>query len=151
MMWSFRSQGLWSDERGTNMLDTGAPYYDTYETSDGRYMSIGAIEPQFYAELLKGLGLDDADLPGQNDMARWPELREAFTKAFAAHDRDHWAKVFAGTDACAAPVLSFAEVLTEPHIAERNTFFDEAGYLQPMPAPRFSRSVPAVPTPPGPR
>ncbi|MCV7004190.1 CaiB/BaiF CoA transferase family protein [Mycolicibacterium alvei] len=151
MMWSFRSQGLWSDERGTNMLDTGAPYYDTYETSDGRYMSIGAIEPQFYAELLKGLGLEDADLPGQNDMARWPELREAFTKAFAAHDRDHWAEVFAGTDACAAPVLSFAEVLTEPHIAERNTFFDEGGNLQPMPAPRFSRSTPAVPTPPGPR
>jgi len=151
MMWSFRSQGLWSDERGTNMLDTGAPYYDTYETADGKYMSIGAIEPQFYAELLKGLGLDDADLPDQNDMARWPELREAFTKAFAAHDRDHWAKVFAGTDACAAPVLSFAEVLTEPHIAERNTFFDEGGNLQPMPAPRFSRSVPAVPTPPGPR
>ncbi|PEG58404.1 CoA transferase [Mycolicibacterium boenickei] len=151
MMWSFRSQGMWSDERGTNMLDTGAPYYDTYETADGKYMSIGAIEPQFYAELLKGLGLDDADLPDQNDMARWPELREAFTKAFAAHDRDHWAEVFAGTDACAAPVLSFAEVLTEPHIAERNTFFDEGGNLQPMPAPRFSRSVPAVPTPPGPR
>ncbi|OCB63602.1 carnitine dehydratase [Mycobacterium vulneris] len=150
MMWSFRSQGLWSDERGTNMLDTGAPYYDTYETADGKYMSIGAIEPQFYAELLKGLGLDGADLPDQNDMARWPELREAFTTAFAAHDRDHWAEVFAGTDACAAPVLSFAEVLTEPHIAERNTFFDEGGNLQPMPAPRFSRSVPAVPTPPGP-
>lgn len=151
MMWSFRSQGMWSDERGTNMLDTGAPYYDTYETADGKYMAIGAIEPQFYAELLKGLGLDDADLPGQNDMARWPELREAFTKSFAAHDRDHWAKVFAGTDACATPVLSFAEVLTEPHIAERDTFFDDGGHLQPMPAPRFSRSTTAEPTPPRPR
>lgn len=151
MMWSFRSQGMWSDERGTNMLDTGAPYYDTYETADGKYMAIGAIEPQFYAELLKGLGLDDADLPGQNDMARWPELREAFTKAFAAHERDHWAKVFAGTDACATPVLSFAEVLTEPHIAERDTFFDDEGHLQPMPAPRFSRSTTAEPAPPRPR
>ncbi|CRZ18260.1 CaiB/BaiF CoA transferase family protein [Mycolicibacterium neworleansense] len=151
MMWSFRSQGMWSDERGTNMLDTGAPYYDTYETADGKYMAIGAIEPQFYAELLKGLGLEDADLPGQNDMARWPELREAFAKAFAAHDRDHWAKVFAGTDACATPVLSFAEVLTEPHIAERDTFFDDGGHLQPMPAPRFSRSTTAEPTPPRPR
>ncbi|MGV0806093.1 CaiB/BaiF CoA transferase family protein [Mycolicibacterium setense] len=148
MMWGFRANGLWSDERGTNMLDTGAPYYDTYETADGKYMAIGAIEPQFYAELLKGLGLDGADLPAQNDMARWPELREAFTKAFAEHDRDHWAKVFAGTDACATPVLSFAEVLTEPHIAERDTFFDDEGNLQPMPAPRFSRSTPAVPTPP---
>ncbi|OMC35056.1 carnitine dehydratase [Mycobacterium sp. GA-1841] len=151
MMWGFRANGMWSDERGTNMLDTGAPYYDTYETADGKYFAIGAIEPQFYAELLKGLGLEGADLPAQNDMARWPELREAFTKAFASHDRDHWAKVFAGTDACATPVLSFAEVLTEPHIAERNTFFDDEGHLQPMPAPRFSRSTTAEPTPPRPR
>ena len=149
MMWGFRANGLWSDERGTNMLDTGAPYYDTYTCADGRYMAVGAIEPQFYAELLKGLGLEDADLPGQNDLSRWPELRAAFAEAFAAHDRDHWAKVFAGTDACATPVLSFAEVLTEPHIAERDTFFDDQGNLQPMPAPRFSRSALSEPTPPG--
>ncbi|AKS32927.1 CaiB/BaiF CoA transferase family protein [Mycolicibacterium goodii] len=148
MMWGFRANGLWSDERGTNMLDTGAPYYDTYETADGKYMAVGAIEPQFYAELLKGLGLDAADLPAQNDIARWPELREAFTKAFAAHDRAHWTKVFQGTDACATPVLSFAEVLDEPHVAERNTFYDDEGNLQPMPAPRFSRSTLSTPTPP---
>lgn len=151
MMWGFRANGLWSDERGTNMLDTGAPYYDTYETADGKYMAIGAIEPQFYAELLKGLGLDGADLPAQNDISRWSELRDAFTTAFAAHDRDHWTQVFAGTDACATPVLSFAEVLTEPHIAERNTFFedvDDNNNLQPMPAPRFSRSTIGIPTPP---
>lgn len=80
MMWSFRANGMWSDERGTNMLDTGAPYYDTYETADGKYIAVGAIEPQFYAELLKGLGLDGADLPAQNDISRWPELREAFAK-----------------------------------------------------------------------
>ncbi|OKH63761.1 carnitine dehydratase [Mycobacterium sp. SWH-M5] len=148
MMWGFRASGMWSDERGTNLLDTGAPYYDTYETADGKYMAVGAIEPQFYAELLKGLGLDSADLPAQNDVARWPELREAFTKAFAAHDRAHWTKVFDGTDACATPVRSFAEVLDEPHVAERNTFYDDEGNLQPMPAPRFSRSTLPAPTPP---
>ncbi|WP_158167634.1 CaiB/BaiF CoA transferase family protein [Mycolicibacterium smegmatis] len=148
MMWSFRANGMWSDERGTNMLDTGAPYYDTYETADGKYIAVGAIEPQFYAELLKGLGLDGADLPAQNDISRWPELREVFTKAFAAHDRAHWTKVFEGTDACTTPVLSFAEVLDEPHVAERNTFYDDEGNLQPMPAPRFSRTQPGRPTPP---
>jgi alpha-methylacyl-CoA racemase len=144
--------GMWSDERGTNMLDTGAPYYDTYECSDGRYVAVGAIEPQFYALLLQGLGLDPADLPDQNDMSRWPELRAAFTEAFTAQDRDHWAKVFNGTDACVTPVLSFAEVETEPHITERNTFFrlsNDGDNLEPAPAPRFSRSVPPTPTPPG--
>ena len=149
MMWSFRGTGMWSDVRGTNMLDTGAPYYDTYETSDGKYVAVGAIEPQFYALLLHGLGLDPAALPDQNDIARWPELREVFTTAFAAQVRDHWAKVFDGTDACVTPVLSFGEVETEPHITERHTFFRDGDNLEPAPAPRFSRSVPATPTPPG--
>lgn len=148
MMWSFRSQGLWSDERGVNMLDTGAPYYDTYTCADGRHVAVGAIEPQFYAELLAKLGLDAAELPAQNDVSRWPELRERFTEAFAAHDREHWAGVFAGSDACVTPVLSFGEVLTDAHIAERDTFYDVGGYLQPRPAPRFSRSVPDTPVPP---
>ena len=141
--------GMWSDERGVNMLDTGAPYYDTYTCADGRHVAVGAIEPQFYAELLKGIGLDAAELPDQNDMSRWPELKAAFTEAFAAHDRDHWAKVFAGTDACVTPVLSFAEVETEPHNTERNTFYSENGSVYPSPAPRFSRSVPAAPKAPG--
>ena len=145
MMWAFRAMGMWSDERGVNMLDTGAPYYDTYTCADGRYVAVGAIEPQFYAELLAGVGLDPADLPDQNDMSRWPELRARFTEAFAAHDRDHWAKVFAGTDACVTPVLSFAEVESEPHNTERDTFYREDDYLFPAPAPRFSRSVPAAP------
>lgn len=145
MMWGFRANGMWSDERGTNMLDTGAPYYDTYETVDGKYVAVGSIEPQFYAQLLAGLGLDPATLPGQNDVARWPELRAAFTEAFAAHDRDHWAKVFDGTDACVTPVLSFGEVESEPHITERDTFFRDGENLQPAPAPRFSRSVPPTP------
>jgi alpha-methylacyl-CoA racemase len=149
MMWGFRAMGMWSDERGTNMLDTGAPYYDTYTCSDGRHVAVGAIEPQFYALLLQGLGLDTAELPAQNDAARWPELRAAFTEAFAAQDRDHWAKVFDGTDACVTAVLSFAEVETEPHITERNTFFRDGDNLEPAPAPRFSRSTPPTPTPPG--
>lgn len=149
MMWSFRATGMWSDERGANLLDTGAPYYDTYETADGKYVAVGAIEPQFYALLLQGLGLDPATLPEQNDMARWPELREAFTTAFAAHDRDHWAGVFDGTDACVTPVLSFAEVESDPHVTERHTFIREGDHLEPAPAPRFSRSQPSRPTPPG--
>ncbi|MEZ0365168.1 CaiB/BaiF CoA transferase family protein [Mycobacterium sp. pUA109] len=148
MMWSFRAQGVWSDERGVNMLDTGAPYYDTYTCADGRYVAVGAIEPQFFAELLARLGLDPAELPDQNDVSRWPELRTRLTDAFAAHDRDHWTKVFADSDACVTPVLSFGEVETEPHIAERDTFYEVDGYLQPRPAPRFSRSTPDTPTPP---
>src|SRR5690606_35073070 len=115
MMWSFLQDGLWRDERGVNILDGGAPYYDTYTCSDGRYIAVGCIEPQFYAEFLKGLGLENADLPDQNDMARWPELRAKFAEVIGSKDRDHWAKVFEGTDACVTPVLSFSEVLTEPH------------------------------------
>ena len=141
MMWGFRAQGMWFDERGTNMLDGGAPYYDTYTCADGRHVAVGAIEPQFYAALLAGLGLDGADLPDQNDVSRWPELRERLTAAFAAADRDHWAKVFADSDACVTPVLSFAEVESDAHVAERGTFHrDGNDSLQPSPAPRFSRS-----------
>jgi alpha-methylacyl-CoA racemase len=145
MMWQMRSSGMWSDVRGTNMLDGGAPYYDTYECADGRYVAVGAIEPQFYAAMLAGLGLDAADLPPQNDVSRWPELRTILTETFAAHDCDHWTKVFADSDACVTPVLAFGEVHTEPHITERNTFYEVNGGLQPMPAPRFSRTAPETP------
>jgi alpha-methylacyl-CoA racemase len=148
MMWGMREMGVWTDERGTNMLDGGAPYYDTYECADGRYVSVGAIEPQFYAAMLDGLGLDPADLPGQNDRSRWPELRARFTEVFAGKDRDHWAKVFADSDACVTPVLAFGEVEIEPHITERNTFYRVGNGLQPLPAPRFSRSAPDQPRPP---
>jgi alpha-methylacyl-CoA racemase len=147
MMWQMRSSGMWTDVRGTNMLDGGAPYYDTYECADGRYVAVGAIEPQFYAAMLAGLGLDAADLPPQNDTARWPELRAVFTEKFGSHDRDHWAKVFADSDACVTPVLAFGEVQTEPHITERNTFYEVNGGLQPRPAPRFSRTAPDTPRP----
>lgn len=149
MMWAMRAMGMWTDERGANMLDGGAPYYDTYECADGRYVAVGAIESQFYAELLKGLGLNAGDLPGQNDRSRWPELRARLTEVFASKDRDHWAKVFADSDACVTPVLAFGEVETEPHVTERKTFYRVGGGLQPLPAPRFSRTVPGEPRPPG--
>jgi alpha-methylacyl-CoA racemase len=149
MMWAFRAMGMWSDERGVNMLDTGAPYYDTYTCADGRWVAVGAIEPQFFTELLAKLGLDPADLPDQNDMSRWPELRARLTEVFASQDRDHWAKVFADSDACCTPVLSFAEVETESHNTERSAFYRENDYLFPAPAPRFSRSVPSAPKAPG--
>jgi alpha-methylacyl-CoA racemase len=147
MMWQMRASGTWSDVRGTNLLDGGAPYYDTYECADGRYVAVGAIEPQFYAAMLAGLGLNAGDLPAQNDTARWPELRAVFTEKFASHDRDHWAKVFADSDACVTPVLAFGEVQTEPHLSARNTFYDVDGDLQPLPAPRFSRTAPDTPRP----
>ncbi len=148
MMWAMRATGMWSDVRGANMLDGGAPYYDTYECADGRYVAVGAIEPQFYAAMLTGLGLDAAQLPPQNDVSRWPELRAILTDKFASQDRDHWAKVFAESDACVTPVLAFGEVHTEPHIAERHTFYEADGGPQPMPAPRFSRTVPGTPRQP---
>lgn len=148
LMWQLRASGYWSDERGTNPLDGGAPYYDTYTCADGRYVAVGAIESQFFAILLERLGLNAAKLPDQNDQRRWPELRAALTEVFASHDRDHWAEVFADSDACVTPVLSYAEVETEPHITERGTFYRDDGNLQPMPAPRFSRSVPPTPSAP---
>ena len=148
MMFAFRATGLWSDVRGTNMLDTGAPYYDTYECADGRHVAVGSIEPQFYAELIAKLGLDPATLPGQNDVTRWPELRAILTETFASRDRDHWAAVFAGSDACVTPVLSFAEIETEAHNTERGGFYTENGSVFPMPAPRFSRTQPDTPRSP---
>ncbi|OBK98393.1 carnitine dehydratase [Mycobacterium asiaticum] len=147
MMWQMRASGMWTDVRGTNMLDGGAPYYDTYECADGRYVAVGAIEPQFYAAMIQGLGLDAATLPPQNDVTRWPELRAVLTEAFGSRDRDHWAKVFADSDACVTPVLAFGEANTEPHIAERNTLYEVDGNLQPMPAPRFSRTPAETPRP----
>lgn len=149
MMWAMRAMGMWTDERGTNMLDGGAPYYDTYECADGRYVAVGAIEPQFYAAMLAGLGLDGEELPGQNDRDRWPELRARLAGVIGSKDRDHWAKVFADSDGCVTPVLAFGEVQTEPHLTERNTFYQANGGLEPMPAPRFSRTVPDLPRPPG--
>ncbi|MCU1602060.1 MAG: sle [Frankiales bacterium] len=148
MIWTFRGQGMWGDERGTNILDTGAPYYDTYACKDGRYVSVGPIEPKFYAEMLDGLGLTDAGLPEQNDIARWPELRRALTEAFGSRTRDEWTEVFGGRDACVTPVVEPGEVPAEPHLSARGTFTTVDGVFQPSPAPRFSRTPAGVPTPP---
>jgi alpha-methylacyl-CoA racemase len=148
MFWSLRACGLWSDQRGANLLDSGVPYYDTYACADGRYVAVGALEPQFYAALLDGLGLTEAGLPDRSDPAGWPVLRQRFTDAFANRSRDEWLAVFDGTDACVAPVLSFAEVPDHPHIAARGTIITVGGVPQAAPAPRFSRTVPDSPTPP---
>jgi alpha-methylacyl-CoA racemase len=149
MLWSLRGQGLWSDERGTNLLDGGAPFYDVYACADGRYVAVGALEPQFYAALLHGLGLADAGLPHQLDRAGWPVLREAFTAAFASRERDDWVASFEGTDACVTPVLAPDEVATHPHLAARGSLVEVDGVLQAAPAPRFSRTPADPPRPPG--
>jgi alpha-methylacyl-CoA racemase len=136
----FHGQGLWTDRAGENLLDSGAPFYDVYATADGGYVAVGALEPQFYAELIRGLGLDGPDLPAQYDMEGWPVLRERFAAIFATRTRDEWADHFAGTDACVAPVLSMSEAPDHPHLAARGTFTTVDGMVQPSPAPRFSRT-----------
>jgi alpha-methylacyl-CoA racemase len=140
--------GSWREERGANLLDTGAPWYDCYATRDGGYVSIGAIEPKFYAELLARLGLDPATLPKQHDRAGWPLLRERFAGAFATRSRDAWCAAFEGSDACFAPVLSFTESRRHPHVAARAGTIELGGIAQPAPAPRFDRTPGAAKRPP---
>jgi alpha-methylacyl-CoA racemase len=149
---AFLAVGAWRDERGVNMLDTGAPWYDVYETADGAYMAVGAIEPQFYAEFVRRLGLQDSPgqgLPGQHDADRWPELRERFGAAFKSKTRAEWTEIFLPGDACVAPVLSLAEARTHPYNTARDVFVPGAdGTPQPAPAPRFSRTPGAIGGPP---
>ncbi|QNG20081.1 CoA transferase [Rhodococcus triatomae] len=148
MMWAFRGRGLWSDERGVNLLDTGAPFYDTYETSDGKYMAVGSIEPQFYALLLQGLEMDPADLPNQMDVSKWPEMKKIFADKFLTRTRDEWSEIFAGTDACVTPVLTFDEATRNEHVVAREALVELDGVTQHAPAPRFSRTPTDVPAPP---
>lgn len=144
-----RADGNWNDERGTNLVDGGAPFYDTYETSDGKYMAVGALERRFYQQLLVGLGLDsDEDLPRQMDRDRWDELRSRFAAVFATRSRDEWTEVFAGLDACVSPVFAPAEVSTAEHTVARDAFVELDGVPQPAPAPRFSRTPADVPSSP---
>jgi alpha-methylacyl-CoA racemase len=140
MFTGLRASGRWRDERGVNVLDSGAPWYDTYETRDGGFFAVGAIEPRFYAELLSRLGLDREALPAQDDRSGWPALRERFAAVFATKTRDEWDAIFAGSDACVAPVLTFAEAASHPHARSRNAHVDVGGIVQPAPAPRFSRT-----------
>ncbi|MFT3660729.1 MAG: CaiB/BaiF CoA-transferase family protein [Gordonia sp. (in: high G+C Gram-positive bacteria)] len=142
-----RAAGLYSDERGTNFLDSGAPFYDTYRCADGGYLAVGALEADFYAEFVSRLGVDTADWPAQNDRAQWPRLRALIGEAVAARSRDEWAEVFAGTDACAGPVLTFDEAADSEHGRARGLYRRVGEVLHPAPAPRFSRTPAREPAP----
>jgi alpha-methylacyl-CoA racemase len=148
LMYGLFSQGTWKDERGVNILDGGAPWYDTYRTRDGKWLAVGAIEKRFYEEFVARLGLKLADLPKQHDRAGWPDLRRRFAEAIAARTREEWERIFEGSDACVAPVLALGEAAEHPHNKARSTFVSRDGVLQPAPAPRFSRTVPEIGAPP---
>ena len=149
MMWGMRAQGDWTDARGTNLLDTGAPFYDSYETADGLHVAIGAIEPQFYELLRQRLGLAaDRDFSAQNDRATWPRQRQKLTALFRTKTRAQWCELLEGCDACFAPVLNMAECADHPHNAARATFITVNGVKQPAPAPRYSTTPCAAPEPP---
>ncbi len=148
MMYSFFSAGGWKDERGSNMLDGAAHFYDTYETRDGKYVSIGSIEPQFYQLLMEKTGLRAEDLGDQRDPANWPKAKAKLTEIFRQKTRDEWCEIMEGSDVCFAPVLSMTEAPQHPHNKERQSFIEIDGVVQPAPAPRFSRSAPEVSHPP---
>ena len=132
--------GLWSGEPGTNLLDGGAPFYDTYTCADGRHVAVGALEPQFFAALVDGLGLDATTMPAQTDVTGWSRWREVLTATFATKTRDEWAQLFDGTDACVTPVLTPWEAPHHPHAVGREAFVDVDGVMMPAPAPRFGGS-----------
>ncbi|HWW52850.1 MAG TPA: CaiB/BaiF CoA-transferase family protein, partial [Acidimicrobiales bacterium] len=149
MFHSFVAMGMWSWERGTNLLDSGAHMYDTYECADGRYVAIGALEPQFYAELRRLTGLDaDPEFDAQMDRTRWPALKDKLATVFKSKTRDEWCALMEHTDACFAPVLTMAEASQHPHNVHRGTFTEVAGVSQAAPAPRFSRTPGAIRRPP---
>jgi len=148
MVHAFRASGMWEEARGANVLDTGAPYYEVYETADGAFFAVGAIEQRFYAQLLEVLGLDPASLPDRDDRSQWPVLKDHFAEVFRTRTRAEWTTAFAGTDACGAPVLSPFEAHEHPHNVARGTFVDVADVVQPGPVPRFSRTPGAVSRPP---
>jgi alpha-methylacyl-CoA racemase len=151
MIHSFHQFGIWNEERGANMLDTGAPFYEVYETADGKWMAVGGIEAKFYAELLEGMGLTgDASLPGQMERDKWPAMKVRFAEVFKTKTRDEWCAVFDGTDACVVPALSPWEAHLHPHNVARSTFIEVDGVVQPAPAPRFSRTPSEVSKPPSP-
>ncbi|MGH7841213.1 MAG: CaiB/BaiF CoA transferase family protein [Candidatus Binataceae bacterium] len=147
-IYGMHGSGFWTDERGGNVLDTGAHYYDVYETSDGKYVSIGSIEGKFYDELLRLSGLKNEELPPQNDRKSWPQMKDRVTALFRTRTRDEWCKIMEGSDICFAPVLSMAEAPQHPHNRQRRTFIEPDGVVQPAPAPRFSRTPGAIQRPP---
>ena len=147
MMHSFKAMGMWGD-RGTNLLDTGAPFYDVFECADGEFISIGSIEPQFYSELLRITGIDQSENPKQMDRTKWAEMKLKIGNAIKEKTRLEWEELMEGTDVCFAPVLSMDEAYEHPHNKERGTFIEIAGVMQPAPAPRFSRTPGSVSSPP---
>jgi alpha-methylacyl-CoA racemase len=148
LMYGMFAQGSWKDERGVNVLDTGAPWYNTYLTKDGKWLAVGAIEKRFYEEFVQRLGLKLEELPKQHDRKGWPDLQRRFAQTIGAKTRDEWERIFQGSDACVAPILALGEVAEHQHNSARGTFVIRNGVLQPAPAPRFSRTVPQMGTPP---
>jgi alpha-methylacyl-CoA racemase len=140
--------GLLNDDRGGNYYDSGAPWYDCYETADHKFISVGSIEQRFYQTLIEILGLENEALPDQHDRSRWPELRQRFETSFKTRTRAEWVDLFEGQDVCVAPVLTLSEAQNHPHMKAREAFIEIAGVSQPAPAPRFSRTRPGIPTPP---
>jgi alpha-methylacyl-CoA racemase len=148
MFYEMRATGFWTDVPGTNLLDTGAPFYDAYETSDGKYVSLGSIEPKFYAELLQLSGLDKEELPHQMDRAQWPALKRRVAEVMRTKTREEWCRIMEGSDVCFGPVLTLAEAPKHAHNVARQTFIEVGGVVQPAPAPRFSRTQNDAPRPP---
>jgi alpha-methylacyl-CoA racemase len=144
---AFRQQGSWTAQRADNIVDGGAPFYGSYATSDGKFVAVGAIEPQFYASLLKVMGIDGERLPAQNDRTAWPEMRKRFAKVFATRTRDEWVAIAAGRDACLAPVLTIDEAPAHAQMQSREVYASFDGVRHPSPAPRFSRTPSALHTP----
>ncbi|MGK5449090.1 CaiB/BaiF CoA transferase family protein [Streptomyces radiopugnans] len=147
MLTAMTGAGRWSPERGGNLLDTGAPFYDVYECADGGHMAVGALEERFYLEFLAGLGLDPEELPDRGDPGEWPVLRREFARRFASRTRREWTEAFDGTQACVTPVLTLAEAAGHPHNRARGTYREAGGLLQPAPAPRFGRTAARLPGP----
>ena len=148
MFHAFRHIGMWTEERGTNLLDTGAHFYDVYQCADGEYVSVGSIEPQFYAELRRLAGLEAPEWNAQMDKSQWPDLKAKLADVFKQKTRAEWCEIMEHTDVCFAPVLSLSEAPEHPHNKARQTFVDVAGVVQPAPAPRFSRTPGAIDSPP---
>ncbi|NXQ13077.1 AMACR racemase, partial [Peucedramus taeniatus] len=145
-LWKSESLGLWSQPRGENLLDSGAPFYEIYRTSDGKFMAVGAIEPQFYNQLIEGLGLNLDELPAQMSFPDWPEMKKKFASIFAQKTQAEWCSIFDSTDACVTPVLSFEDAASHQHNKERSSFIkNDQGEISPRPAPVLSRT-PAVPS-----
>lgn len=148
MFYGMLANGRWREERGTNAIDTGSHFYNVYATSDGKYVSIGSIEPKFYAELIDKLGFDKDDLSSQHDSSHWPEMKQKLAEKFKTRTQDEWCQIMEGSDVCFAPVLSLEESSRHPHNVARDTFVTIDGVIQPAPAPRFSRTPGRISHPP---